>query len=43
MSDRYKFDGFDAVIDTAKDDRIVNDGLDKRAAELLARSMLQWI
>ena len=36
MSDRYKFDGLDAVIDTENDDAIEYDGLDKRAGDLVA-------
>ena len=36
MSDRYKFDGLDAVIDTKNDDTIEHDGLDRHAGELVA-------
>jgi hypothetical protein len=39
MSDRYKFDGFDAVIDTENDDAIEYDGLDSRAAGILAGAL----
>lgn len=36
MTDRYKFDGFDAVVD-AEDGGIVYDGLDGREGEIIAR------